>query len=166
MPSIPLPQQKFAEVDDADHAYISTFRWKISKGRGGTMYACRHVRRDDGTRTTRAMHRDVVERMIGRLLSGIEHVDHIDGNGLNNTRSNLRNVTCSQNLRNCRKKFDGASSRYLGVCKSGTKWSSRIKVSYKQIWLGTFRTEVEAALAREWYVASHPELCARRNFEE
>lgn len=85
-------------------------------------------------------------------------VDHIDGDGLNNHRSNLRPATRSQNLHNSRKHVKSAS-RFKGVTPDGHGyggWRALIMVDYRRISLGTFRSEVDAARA---YDAAALEYC-------
>ena len=74
-------------------------------------------------------------------------VDHIDHNGLNNCRSNLRLSTMAQNVRNTISR--GGSSKYKGVhwCKRSKKWTGQICFNGKGHHLGGFRDEIEAAKA-------------------
>lgn len=73
-------------------------------------------------------------------------VDHIDGNGLNNQKSNLRQCTYAQNKQNSRKR-KRTSSQFKGVNfhKGGQNWQAYITVNKKRIWLGRFNSEIEAA---------------------
>ena len=75
-------------------------------------------------------------------------VDHIDHNGLNNRRSNLRLCTTAQNARNVFS-YKGSTSKYKGVCwyKEGRKWAAKIKLNNKAYHLGLFEDETEAAIA-------------------
>jgi len=77
-------------------------------------------------------------------------VDHIDHNGLNNTRRNLRICTKEQNARNQRPQ-KGRSSQFKGVCwhKGERKWYSRIQNDGRQQSLGLFDDERDAARARD-----------------
>ena len=94
------------------------------------------------------LHRVIMSRVLDRELLREEKVDHIDGNGLNNTRSNLRLVTHSENLTN-RKGWAKSSSKYKGVTwyKRGSKWQAKICPKGKTIHLGYFENEDEAAIA-------------------
>ena len=76
-------------------------------------------------------------------------VDHIDGNGLNNQRNNLRIVTNQQNGMNQKKQRRSTTSRYKGVCwhNKNKGWMAGIKHNRKTIYLGCYETEEEAALA-------------------
>ena len=82
------------------------------------------------------------------FILGTKGVDHADGNGLNNRRSNLRTATQSQNLAN-RQKQQGVTSRYKGVhwyARSGS-WRASVTKDYQRYNLGAFTEEEEAARA-------------------
>jgi len=89
-----------------------------------------------------AMHREIIRAPEGLL------VDHIDGNGLNNRKSNLRLCTHSQNTYN-RRPNRNCSSRYKGISfhKMSKKWEVAICCKGKREHLGRFDDEVKAALA-------------------
>jgi len=88
-----------------------------------------------------------------RVVMGVKdsdiQVDHIDHNGLNNQKYNLRLCTLVQNSHNQRKRARVCSSKFKGVNSSHEgKWEARIRVGNgKRIRLGTFTTEIEAAEA-------------------
>lgn len=89
------------------------------------------------------LHRVIMERVLQRSLVTGEVVDHIDGDSLNNCRSNLRLATHQQNTRNrCRHKNN--KSGFKGVYKdsrSGRRgWRAQITLDGKIIRLGTFKT--------------------------
>jgi hypothetical protein len=88
-----------------------------------------------------AMHRMLMSPPRGML------VDHIDGNGLNNCRSNLRLCTRKQNRRNTRPQHK--SSRFLGVIRRGYRYLAKITHNGRTQHLGTFTNEIEAARARD-----------------
>lgn len=91
------------------------------------------------------MHRVILKRMLGRELHEGEYTDHINGNGLDNRRGNLRVATHGQNQMNSRLQKTG-SSTYKGVRwhRSTKRWQSNIGVNGKYIWLGLFDDELEA----------------------
>jgi hypothetical protein len=100
------------------------------------------------------MHRIVISRMLGRDLKKGEHVDHINGNGLDNRRSNLRISSNAQNSANTAKQRGNYSSQYKGVCwrKDRKYWIAYIGSSKKgsivrRTYLGKFVTEEQAARA-------------------
>jgi hypothetical protein len=73
-------------------------------------------------------------------------VDHRDGDGLNNMRSNLRFATSRQNAMN-RSKWKSSDSRFKGVHRDGKRWRAIITLGGKRIHLGCFASDEEAALA-------------------
>ena len=89
---------------------------------------------------------------INRFILNIEDpkvlVDHKSGSWFNNLESNLRPSTKSQNAMN-QQNQEGTSSKYKGVCwhAPSKKWRAYIKINGKQIHLGYFNTEIEAARA-------------------
>jgi len=87
-----------------------------------------------------------MHRMIMRPRQGYV-VDHIDGNGLNNRRCNLRVCTRRQNQANQGPR--GGSSRFVGVYRHKNKWEAGIRCRGKRYYLGLFDDEVEAAKARD-----------------
>lgn len=132
---IALTQGKFAIVDAADYEWLSQYKWHLVAP--GKLYAGRK----EGGKTI-YMHREIMQPPPGMM------VDHIDGNGLHNRRANMRNCTNQQNMRNIHKRRSGASI-YKGVYydKRRHTWYARICHNGKNIHLGTFPTEIEAAHA-------------------
>lgn len=141
MKVIKLTQGKVALVDDEDFEYLNQWKWYASfDKRADTFYASRTLH--GLTNKTIRMH---------RVIMGIEDrsilVDHIDHNGLHNCRSNIRVATPGQNCANVRA-HKGGTSEYLGVSwnKQNNKWRVVIQKDRKQIRLGHFIDEQEAAL--------------------
>jgi hypothetical protein len=137
---IPLTRGLVAIVDAADYDDLSQFKWFVSANDKSGPYAVRSAR-TQGRRTKERMHR--------RLLPTAPIVDHINGNGLDNRRSNLRAVTTAQNMRN-RSGLDASNtSGYRGVHwrKDVQKWRAWIRVDYRGWHLGLFDTAEEAAHA-------------------
>jgi len=144
---ITLTQGRVCHVDECDLVLVSRHRWHAGRG-GRTFYSKTTICRDDGTRTILGMHRLIMDPPDGM------EVDHIDGDGLNNLRSNLRVVTHAQNMYNehgKRKWRSGAiqSSEHPGVCwdKRRGKWKARIKADHVEYHLGRFDDELAAAEA-------------------
>ncbi len=132
---IPLGNGLFALVDAADYKRVSKYRW-YAKRHGSVTYAtC--------LRNGRVVY---MHRMIMRPPKGYI-VDHIDGNGLNNRRCNLRICTHQQNQANRGPR--GGSSQFVGVLRHGDKWEAGIRCQGKYHYLGLFEDEVEAAKARD-----------------
>lgn len=144
MKEILLTQGKVALVDDEDFERIASHRWYAHR-EGNTFYA---HRKSDGK--TIRMHREILLlRQRGRT-----EVDHKDGNGLNNKKSNLRICTHSENIRNSRKQSNNTSG-IIGVSRQADKWIARIKVKSQCIYLGIFSTKEEAALSRRMAVEKY-----------
>ncbi len=132
---IPLTKGLFAMVDAADYERVSQHTW-TALCVGKNVYAYRK----DRAKTIR-LHQFLMNPPKGMV------VDHIDGNGLNDRRSNLRVCTKQQNSFNCRPIV--GSSRFKGVhfFKPTGKWRARIRHSGHEICIGYFDDEVEAAKA-------------------
>jgi len=164
MKEIQLTQGKVAFVDNEDFEVLSAVKWFAYSHRR-TFYARRNRHQPDGKWIAEHMHRTILENKMGRPIAKGMECDHINGDGLDNRRENLREVTGGQNMRNCRRHSASPSSQYLGVTwdKSREKWLARIQVNGKPVHLGYHATELAAAQAREAYVLAHPELNARLN---
>lgn len=138
MAEIRLTQSKIAFVDDADLPLLEGRSWCAQRTRHHWYAVSKGV----------TMH---------RLLMGAPglQVDHIDGDGLNNRRSNLRIGTNSQNQANRRRAF--GASRFKGVHheKRGKPWKAAIKISGEKIHLGSFDDEAEAARAYDRAALEH-----------
>jgi len=138
MKEIQLTQGKVALVDDEDFEYLNQFKWNAYK-KNNVFYTSRYTGKVNGKHIYIYMHWDVMDR---------KWIDHVDHDGLNNQRSNLRPCTSQQNMMNGRKRNVITSSKFKGVCwfKRKSKWIAFIKKE-KQIHLGYFNNEIEAAKA-------------------
>lgn len=138
MKLIPLSRGLFAKVDDKDFADLSKFNWTIKTSkRENVFYAKRFVIKD-GKYTTELMHRRIMKAKKG------EEVDHEDHDGINNQRSNLRLCSFADNRRN-RRLQKNSPSKFIGVRVAGKKFDARIWHQNKTLYLGTFKTQIEAA---------------------
>ncbi len=140
MKLIPLTQGKYAIVDDSDYEWLSHWKWHTFKGHK-THYAVRQT----GLRPQKSI---LMHRLISNPPNGLEP-DHINHNGLDNRRANLRLCTRTQNLQNARAR-QGGTSRYKGVSwdkwgKLKKQWRADIQINKKRIHLGYFENEIEAA---------------------
>lgn len=135
MKEIPLNHGYSTQVDDEDYELLSQHEWRISPGRN-TMYAA-----------MRGAHFQSLHRFLLKPPAEL-FVDHIDGNGLNNQRSNLRLCTDAQNKRNhgVRK---NSTQEFKGVSKhaNGKGWTVRMRdASGKMACYGTYAYPQMAAL--------------------
>jgi len=147
-------------LDRADWEKVKDWRWNLCKFRvDGPTYVT-------GTpRYLRKMQR--LHRVILGLTPSDPAVDHIDGNPLNNRRSNLRLATVSQNNANCKKRRTNKSG-YKGVSfsKERQKWAAYIKYENKTYGLGRFDNVEDAARAYDRAAKEKFKEFAQLNFPE
>jgi hypothetical protein len=124
-------------VDDNDFELVNKFKWFLSVGRRGNFYAYTNKNRKKVS-----MHRMVMDEH-----SKVTHIDHLDSDGLNNQKHNLRRCSNQQNHFNM-SSSKGGTSKYKGVYfdKSRNKWAAEITLSGKKIYLGRFDNETLAAV--------------------
>jgi hypothetical protein len=160
MKEIKLTRGKVALVDDEDYDYLNQWKWHALAHHGGGWYVSRHFRDKDGKKSIR-MH-----RLIMNTPEGME-VDHIDHNGLNNQKSNLRNCTNSQNHMN-RFPYKGHTSIYKGVYykTANKKYVAKIKINQVVIWGGYFKSEIDAAHAYDKLATKYFGEFAVLNFKD
>lgn len=138
MKKIKLTQGQVAIVDDNDYEWLSQWKWYAHKRSENIYYAARRETRN-GKRAMVAMHREIIKTPEGM------HTDHMNGNGLDNRRQNLRICTNRENRWNQRKQKQ-TSSKYKGVSwrKAEEKWRAQIGYDGKRIHLGYFDKEEDA----------------------
>ncbi len=142
MKRIKLTQGKYTLIDNCDYNLVSQHNWIAYKQPNKyTYYASAHIYRDDKRTSLR----------LGRLIMGLHfgdkrQVDHINRDGLDNRRENLRVCTHQQNQLN--KRVYG-KSKYRGVTwdKKAKNWKSQIVRNNVRKRLGNFDSEKEAARA-------------------
>jgi len=141
---IPLTQGKFALVDPEDYEKLSKYNWYAVRSPRG-FYAVRSVNAKNGRSGQKnvRMHRVILKAPEGKFI------DHINHNGLDNRKSNLRICTMQQNSWNMRKQRGNCTSQYKGVTqrKDTGKWQARIICNAKKISIGCFDDEKAAAMA-------------------
>jgi len=138
MKEIPLTQGRVALVDDDDYERVSQLKWHTQ-----------HVRRQWYALASPTHNTNI---MMHRYLLGCppgQEVDHINHDGLDNRRRNLRLCTNSQNQANNRKQLRPTSSRFKGVAwyAREERWQAKVKHRGRSFWLGLFDSEEEAARA-------------------
>jgi hypothetical protein len=142
MKEIPLNKGMVALVDDCDYELVANIphKWYVRQ-RKYTNYAVARYKKD-GRAYCIKMHRLILGVEDNRIL-----VDHIDGNGLNNTRNNIRQATVGQNNANRHKRKAGGLSKYKGVTPRYHKWAAFISHNNKTLYIGIYDTEIDAARA-------------------
>lgn len=151
-----LTHGKFALVDDRDYEYLSQFKWHYDS-RG---YATRNTT-VGGREITIRMHRVI----LGLTSADNCQADHVDGNRLNNTRSNLRIATKTENLRN-KAMHKNNTTGYKGVyCRRG-RYRAHIQTEGRNIHIGTYNTPEAAARAYDEAAKKYFGKFARLNFPD
>lgn len=137
MIKIELTRGKFTIIDECDVEKVSSYKWHVTN----CSYAATNIYRN-GRSVKIILHR--------LLLSAPDdlHVDHINGDRLDNRRCNIRLATRSQNASNSKRPKTNKSG-FKGVYwdKTGSKWRAQIKVNGKKIHLGMFNTPESASEA-------------------
>lgn len=163
MKEIKLTKGFVALVDDRDYAELSRHKWQAQEN-GRRVYATRNGHRlgDDGKRirTKVYMHREI----MGNALF---HVDHRDGDGLNNQRSNLRLATRTENQGNVKIRSSNTSG-YRGVSweANARKWRAGIGRNGKRSYIGLFSSAEDAARAYDDAARQYFGEFATLNFPE
>jgi len=138
---VPLTRGLYALVDSADYHLVAQHRWFLwlSQKRGSLYYAYG----SNGEAGRLKMHRFILGLSDGQVA------DHKDGDGLNNTRDNLRPCTHRQNMLNRRRRRRRTKSGYIGVYrqKRGASWFASIVVRGETRYLGSFFSPRNAAIA-------------------
>jgi hypothetical protein len=154
---IPLTKGMFAIVDPEDFERLSKYRWHVTKN-GSTFYA----KRNAPTRKTTApiyMHRCLIKVPPGHV------VDHINHNGLDNRRANLRPASRAQNNRYSKKRKN-TRSKYKGVSfySREKQFVAKITTDGNTVTLGYFNDEVLAAKAYDKAARTYHKEFAYLNF--
>lgn len=139
MKTIPLTQGLVALVSDEDYENLRQYKWHASVRKDGSVYVRRWSPRPN--RKPIYMHQEIL---------GHKWIDHVDRNGLNNQRENLRPTTYSLNGHNTGKpKRKNPTSIFKGVhwCRTKEKWIAKVSIRGKHAYLGSFDTPRQAALA-------------------
>ena len=130
-----------ALVDEEDFNELNQYKWRLHKHKDGHCYAITHVRSE----TTKSGYTNIgMHRVILKPKSN-KQIDHVNNNGLDNRKINLRICNSSQNGGNRRKNKGKTTSEFKGVYwhKRRDKWCAYIRGKH----IGSFDSEYSAALA-------------------
>lgn len=156
MKEVKLTKEKIALVDDRDFERVNKYKWHACTSHG-KWYAVRNPTSDNPF--------SLMHRFILNLLPGDkQQADHISGNGLNNSRFNIRVCSHRENLLNAEKSRKG-TSKYKGVSWSTKKrmWEAYICPNRSKQFLGYFSNERDAAKAYNTAAKKHYKEYARFN---
>jgi len=139
-------------IDDNDYKEVIKHKWCILID-GHTNYVY-------NTTKNYSLHQFIM-KTIGTKLE----LDHINRNGLDNQKHNLRQATNTQNQFN-KEKPKNNTSGFKGVVKDGNRWAAQIRINKKNTYLGSFNSKEEAAIIYDRVALFyHPEF-AWINFKE
>jgi hypothetical protein len=140
-------------VDDEDFPELSLFKWQAHKSKNdNTFYAQRRTKKG----ITEQMHRRILKLSFG---DG-KIVDHINRNGLDNRKCNLRIATPSLNSHNSKiHRHNTTGFRGVSYHKATGKYQSRIKINNKTIYLGVYETAILASQVYNSYLERCGSLC-------
>ncbi len=133
--------KKYVFYDKKDQKKIDMFKWRLSKRPiKNKFYVIAHTPMINNKRTIVRLHNIILEEKF---------VDHINGNGLDNRRKNLRKSNHTLNAQNRINLRKNTTSKYKGVFVSKGKdyFTSQIVVNKKTMYLGSFKIEIDAAKA-------------------
>lgn len=145
MKRINLSNGLYTIVDDEDYDNLNVYKWHVNKSKN-TFYVITSYR-ENNKMVTIKMHRIIINAPKGYL------VDHINHNGLDNRKCNLRICTDSQNSQNRSKTYGYSKYKGVSINISGNNkyWRSYLNYNKKRIVLGTFpytnEGEINAAKA-------------------
>jgi len=157
---ISLTKGKFAIVDPDDYKRLIKYKWHVTKN-ANTFHAKRNPRVDQKGRTAPIyMHRQIMNPPPGFVI------DHINYNGLDNRKANLRLATHTQNNRHTRRTVRTGTSKYKGVSwySREKRWAVKITADGTTIPIGYFKDEIEAVKAYDRAAKTYHGEFAALNF--
>jgi len=156
MPEVKCFDGTIVLVDNEDEELVSKYSWSCMRcGVSLTLNTYLYATAREGNKKI------LMHVLIMNPPNGMQ-VDHVDYNGLNNKRSNLRICTQSQNMRHNRR-LAGISG-FRGVDPINGRWRARIKVDNKVFHLGMFDNVEDAAEAYDIAATRYGGEFARTNF--
>jgi hypothetical protein len=142
---VELTQGQFAIVDDEDYEHLINRKWYAIKRGRDYVAVCHTPVTINKNRPLMLMHRIILNLKV----EDKRVVDHINHNTLDNRKNNLRICTDAENTRNQRVRNITKTSKFKGASlqKTSKLWRSQIRFNYKNINLGDFKTQLQAARA-------------------
>jgi hypothetical protein len=144
---ITISSPKFGDhdiiINEEQLINVNKYKWYLVKSKTSDTYYARTNTRINGKRSYLLLHRYLTDCPKGK------EVDHINGNGLDNRKENIRICSRSQNVCNAKKYKTGFTSKYKGVCfrKPSNKYVAQIMIGKIRKGLGYFEKEIDAAIA-------------------
>lgn len=152
---IPLSRGLVALIDEDDFDLVNSVgRWYADRN-CQTFYARKNFWRNGKCLSVRMHH----------VITGWRYVDHANGNGLDNRRSNLRQATDQQNARN-RQRLRETASGFKGVTRANSHWQAQITANGRRLYLGVFEAPEIAARAYDAAAIKYFGEFARLNFPQ
>jgi len=157
-----MAQPKYTKVDQADYERLRGYEWFAKKA--NKCFYARGCVADNKTGKEKMLY---MHQMVIKVPDGMV-VDHINHDGMDNRKANLRAATRAQNMRNRKKFANSSGSKYKGIYfrKRTRKWEAMITFERKKIFLGCFRSEIEAAKAYDRAAMKYHGEFASLNFPE
>lgn len=150
--TIPLVNGGAAIVDPEQREVLMDLKWR-SRRDGRNTYA-----------VASSGPKPLMHRFILGLTDPAIHVDHINGDGLDNRVANLRTATTRENQQNRWWRTGLSPYKGVGWHRANRKWQAQIKINRRSVYLGPFEREVDAALAYDAAAVEHFGAFANLNF--
>lgn len=164
MIAIPIQSKTYGEkiffIDGEDLEKIKGYKWIPRRYKNKSIFYINTYTKENNSLLLHRLIMDFPEGMV---------VDHIDGNPLNNQKSNLRVCSKAQNTRNRKKPSTGLTSKYKGVhlFKRDNKYIAKIGINDLRKYLGIYDNESDAAIAyNEAAIKYHGEFARLNIIEE
>lgn len=158
MKEIKLTRGKIALVDDSDFDRVNKLKWYAAKDHHYDRWYARRSKMINGQSIFVVMHRFILE-----VSDGTKHVDHINGEGLDNRRENLRLCSNSQNQGNQCDVRGASKFKGVALTSGGGKWLAQITINGKRTYLGSFDLEEDAAKTYDIAALEHFGKFAKTN---